>query len=153
MGFYSFIGFLRPAIYIFLLPVYVAYFSEAEYAIYNLMIDFAAIALVMISLKVNNSMVTHYYDYMDEPQAQEDLLSNLFTVSIIIGLVSLGIAWFGGPALFELIFKDESVKFFPYGLIVIAYTVLFEANQCYLSFLKNRKKIIAFTAVMLTHVL
>lgn len=153
MGFYSFIGFLRPAIYFFLLPVYVAYFSEAEYAIYNLMIDFAAISMVLVSLKVNNSMVTHYYDYMDKPKDQEDLLSNLFTISLIIGLFALGLAWIGGEALFELIFKDEAVKFFPYGLIVVAYTVLFEANQCYLSFLKNRKKIMAFTAVMLTHVL
>lgn len=153
MGFYSFIGFLRPAIYFFLLPVYVAYFSEAEYAIYNLMIDFAAISMVLVSLKINNSMVTHYYDYMDDPQAQEDLLSNLFTISILIGLVTIGIAWFGGTPLFELVFKDEAVTFFPYGLIVLAYTVLFEANQCYLTFLKNRKKIIAFTMVMLTHVL
>lgn len=153
MGFYSLIGFLRPAIYIFLLPLYISYFTEAEYAIYNLMIDFAAIAMILVSLKLNTAMVTHYYDYLGQKRVQYEYLRMLYSVSLFLGIITILVMYFLGTPLFGLIFKDEAVRFFPYGMIVVMYTVLFEANQCYVTFVKNEKRIWEFTRIMMTHVL
>ena len=153
MGFYSLIGFLRPAIYVFLLPLYLSFFTSQEYAIYNLMIDVAAIAMILVSLKLNTAMMTHYYDYLDDRRQQIDYLKTLYTGSLLIGLIFTAFIYFTGDFIFDSIFKDEAVRFFPYGMIVILYTLLFEANQVYVTFLKNEKDVWRFSQVMLTHVI
>jgi len=153
MGFYSLVGFLRPAIYIFLLPLYLSFFSGQEYAIYNLMIDFAAIVMVLVSFKLNAAMMTHYYDYLDDKAQQFEHLRSLYSASMIIGVVFTLILYLTGEQLFDLIFKDDAVRFMPYGLIVVIYTMLFEANQCYITFLKNEKDVWRFSLIMLTHVI
>ena len=153
MGFYSLVGFLRPAIYIFLLPLYISYFSAAEYGIYNLMIDVAAIAMILASLKINTAMMTHYYDYMGDEHTQFRYLQNLYTGCLLIGSIFLLSMYFMGPWIFEHVFKDDAITFFPYGMTVMAYAMLFEATQVYLTYLKNKKNIWRFTFIMLFHVI
>lgn len=153
MGFYSLVGFLRPAIYVILLPIYIEFFTEVEYGIYNLMIDFAAIFMILVSFKLNAAMMTHYYDYQNDRAKQLAYLRQLYSGSLYIGMLIAVLMYFAGQPLFSFIFKDEAIRFFPYGMIVVIYTMLFEANQCYLTFLKNDKNIWRFTFIMLTHVL
>ncbi len=153
MGFYSVIGFLRPAVYFFLLPVYIAFFTDAEYAIYNLMIDFAAIAMIVVSFKLNTSMLTHYYDYMGKPAEQKKYLQTLYTSSIILGVIFIALMYLIGPVLFTASFKDDSILFFPYGMIVVIYVALFESNQVYINFLRNEKNVFRYSLVMLVHII
>lgn len=117
------------------------------------MIDVAAISMILVSLKMNTAMMTHYYDFMDDEDKQFEYLRNIYTGCILLGIAFLFVMYFAGEWLFGIMFKDEAVRFFPYGIIVIVYALLFEATQTYLTFLKNRKNVWQFTFIMLLHVL
>jgi len=63
---YSIIGFIRPAIYIFLLPLYLNVFTEVEYAIYDLMMITSSLLMVVATFRLNAAMLTQYYDYYND---------------------------------------------------------------------------------------
>ncbi|NNE13999.1 MAG: hypothetical protein HKN51_03430 [Saprospiraceae bacterium] len=152
MAFYSVLGFLRPAIFIFLLPIYLSDLAVDEYGMYGLMMDFALLSTIFVSLKLNTSMLTNYYDFLGDQLKIKTFLSSTYTFSFLLGLSSIIILYIIGPWLFGNLYSSESLLFFPFGFIVVLFTAITEMNMTYIVYLKNRKDIIKYTVVLLTQV-
>ncbi|NNL91094.1 MAG: hypothetical protein HKO66_02555 [Saprospiraceae bacterium] len=152
MAFYSVLGFLRPAIFIFLLPIYLSDLAVDEYGMYGLMMDFALLSTIFVSLKLNTSMLTNYYDFLGDKLKIKTFLSSTYTFSFLLGLSSIIILYIIGPWLFGNLYSSESLLFFPFGFIVVLFTAITEMNMTYIVYLKNRKDIIKYTVVLLTQV-
>lgn len=150
---YSFVGFLRPAIYIFLLPIYLEFFSDTEYGLYDLMVITGGFMSVIVTFKLNSAMLTQYYDYYNDEQKKRRYLSSLFSVSLFIALLFAIFLYFFGEALFSLVFSSEEVAFFPYGFTVLLYAILSEVNICYYTYLKNEKKLGRYVFIVITQIL
>jgi len=83
---YTFLGFLRPAVYIFLLPLYLHVFSEAEYGLYDLMLIVGHFIMVIAALRLNAAMLTQYYDYQGNEQKKKRFLQSLFSFSLYVSI-------------------------------------------------------------------
>lgn len=155
MAFYSVLGFLRPALNIFLLPLFLnpKFLSEAEFGMYGLMMDFAFISTIFISLKINTAMLINYYDYVDDGSKLQKYLSSTFTFSLIFGVLVAIIFALVGPSVFKLVYASETLSFFPYGFTVVLFTLITEMNLNYIVFLKNKKNVIRYSIVLLTQIL
>lgn len=150
---YSFVGFLRPAIYIFLLPLYLSVFTDAEYGIYDLMVTTGGIMMVIVTLRLNAAMLTQYYDYHGDRKTQRLYLQTLFSASFFIAVLSGLLFYFFGESIFQFVFRSDDVKFFPYGFTILLYALLSEVNACYYIYLKNEKNLTDYVFIILTQVL
>ncbi len=148
MMIYSVLGFLRPAVYILLLPFYTSHLTDLEYGLYNLMLDVGAFAMIIASFKISSAMLTYYYSYVHDRSEVKSYLSSSFSASLLIGAVTVGIFYCIGPYIFPLIFKSEEITFFPYGFTAVAYAAMTEAGMVYLTYLKNEKEIIKYSILV-----
>ncbi len=117
------------------------------------MVDFGMFTMIVITFRLNNAMLTFYYNYMDDRSEQRHYLRNIFTFSIVLAFFIIGIAYYLGPYIFDLVYKSEEVLFFPYGFTVVVYAALSEINQTYYTYLKNKKEIIRYSFVVGTQML
>lgn len=150
---YSFVGFLRPAIYIFLLPIYLEFLTDTEYGLYDLMVITGALLSVVVTLKLNTAMLTQYYDYYYDEDKKRQYLSSLFSVSLFIALIFAVVLFFAGETIFRAVFSSAEVQFFPYGFTVLLYAILSEVNVCYYTFLKNEKSLGKYLFIVLTQII
>ena len=153
MLFYTSLSFIRPAILIILLPIYLSVFSVEEWAIYSLMVVVGSFAFVFVTGRIGSAMLNHYYDYLGDNVMIRRYLQSLFSASIFIGFTVLAFLSLIGEQAFSIIFKSEEILFFPYGITILAYAVLGEINLNYYIFLKNEKNLGRFALVTLTQIL
>ncbi|NNE27555.1 MAG: lipopolysaccharide biosynthesis protein [Saprospiraceae bacterium] len=153
MLFYSLLGFVRPALAIILIPIYLNVFTESEWAVYSLMLVVGGFSMILMTFRLNAAMLTKYYDYFHDRLQLRKYLSTLFTSSIGISIVTLALAYFTGEAIFDYVFESEELLFFPYGFTIIVYAALGEINQSYFTFLRNEKNLKRYALVILTQVL
>jgi len=134
---FSIIGFLRPAINVFLIPLYLACISPEEYGLLSLVLVFSAIVGVFASLRLSAAFQTFYFYYNDDEQTLWNYISQIFTVSFILGLVWFAVFMAIGPYLFQISFTSAEVLFFPYGAIAITNVLMGQATAVYYIYLKN----------------
>lgn len=145
---YGIIGFIRPAIYIFLLPFYLRVFSEDETGLYFLMIDVAGLAMLVIGFRLSSSMLTFYYNYFQEKEKVKEYLKSSYSASILMSALFLIVLYFIGPTIFDLVFEHEEVQFFPYGFTVCVYAALAEINMIYFVYLRNEKDLLKYSLIV-----
>jgi len=150
---YSIVGFIRPAIFIFLLPLYLNVFSEVEYAIYDLMMITLGLLMVFATFRLNAAMLTQYYDYYKDEVLKHRFLSSLFSISILLGTGLIVLGYFFGEWVFGIVFSSEELHFFPNGFYILIYAVLMESNNVYFIYLKNEKHLSRFLFIFLFQVL
>jgi len=141
---FSLIGFLRPAINVFLIPLYLACITPEEYGLLSLVLVFSAVIGVFAGLKLNAAFQTFYFYYNDDEQTLWNYLSQIFTVNFILGLVWFAVFMAIGPYLFQISFASVEVLFFPYGAIAIANVLIGQATAVYYTYLKNGVRIREF---------
>lgn len=144
---FSFIGFLRPAINVFLIPLYLACISPEEYGLLSLVLVFSAIIGVFTSLKLNDAFQTFYFYYNDDEQTLWNYLSQIFTVSFILGLFWFVVLMIIGPYLFDISFASIEALFFPYGAIAIANVLILQVVFIYYTYLKNSIQVREFVVL------
>jgi len=147
------LNFIKPALGIFLLPLYLNVLTGAEYGLYTLMVAVSGIVNITGTFRINSSMTTFYWDYNHDETLTRKYLSQLFSFSLVLSLISFGLLIFLGPLLFELIFKDETVSFYPYGLIVIISALVSATNSVYFIYLKNKKQFAKLSYILLTQII
>jgi len=109
--------------------------------------------MTLVTFRLNSSMLNQYYDYKDSKEKKIKLLSSLFSVSILLSIGFLLIWSLLGEYIFSLAFKSEDVKFYPYGITILAYAALSEINACYYIFIKNERMLGRFLAVTLFQII
>ncbi len=150
---YTFFNFLRPAIGIILLPIYLAVFSPEEFGVYSIHLIIMAIVSVFVTLRLNSAMVTFYYDFNDDPEKLRAYMAGIFKVSLFIGLAVVGVFMVIGPFAFDLIFKSGDILFYDDGFIAISASMFAQVNAGYLTYLKNHKALKGFAVLTLINVL
>lgn len=144
---FTFLGLLRPAIHIFLLPLYLLKISPAEYGILSMVLIFASLVASISGLKLDVAANTFYYDYYNDRNRLYNYLGQIFTINFVIALCFFSFLFLSGSYIFELIFVSEEIRFFPFGIISVAVSLFAAANAIYFSYLKNELKIKEFVSL------
>ena len=69
---YTVLGFLRPAVYLFLVPFYTRHLSTEEFGLYDLMLVVSGFAMIVVGLRLSSGMLTFYYNYVDDKAKQNE---------------------------------------------------------------------------------
>jgi len=117
------------------------------------MIDFGAFMMIIIAGRMSSAMVTYYYNYHNNPKQLKTYLSSTFSLTIYISILVAALFIFGGPYIFDLVYKSDKVTFFPFGILMLAYAALSEIVMIYLIYLKNKKNISKYIAMVLIQVI
>ncbi len=147
------LNFIKPAIGIFLLPLYLNVLSGAEYGLYTLMVAVSGIVNIAGTLRINSSMSTFYWDYNHDERLTKKYLQQLFSFSILLSCMCITFFLLMGPLLFKGIFNDEDITFFPYGIIVVASGLLNAINSVYYIYLKNRKEFNKLSLILFVQII
>lgn len=130
------------------MPLYLHVLTELEYGLNDLMLICGSFFMILVTFRLNAAMLTVYYDYLEDEQKKKEYLRNTFSFSILIGCLMCVLFYFVGEPLFEMIFKAEEAKFFPYGFIVLCYAVIGEINSTYYIYMRNEKDLIGYFLVV-----
>ena len=147
------LNFIKPAIGIFLLPLYLNVLSDAEYGLYTLMVAVSGIVNIAGTFRINAAMSTFYWDYNHDPILSKRYLQQVFSFSFMLSIICLLFFLFLGPLIFKGIFKDETITFFPYGIIVVATGVLNATNSVFYIYLKNRKEFAKLSKIIFVQII
>lgn len=138
---FTLLGFLRPAINVFLLPLYLIKLSPSEYGMLALILVFSSIFGVVVSLRLNVAVNTFYFDYNQDENQLEKYIGQIFSFALLIGLVAFGLISLVGEAAFDFIFNNDSILFYPLGIIAVGQVVLSACNSIYFTYLKNSVRV------------
>ncbi|MHA6280393.1 lipopolysaccharide biosynthesis protein [Salinimicrobium sp. CAU 1759] len=145
---FTILTFLKPAINIFLLPIYLRLLSPEEYGIYTIVITITTLVAAVGGLKISSAIVPFYYDCKTDEEKNK-LLDNIISFIIIFNAFFFIILQLTGPYLFSLVFSSDKIMFFPYISLAIATGMFLPIIEAYSAFVKNEKKIIKYASVQL----
>lgn len=146
------LNFVKPALGVFLIPLYLQCLTTAEYGLYTLMVAVSGIFNIFGTLRINSAMVPFYFDYNHDQNLLYKYLGQLFSFSLVVGSITYVLALVLGPTMFGFIFNDPSVIFYPFGAIVIASGILNAINSVYYIFLKNSKQFGKLSIIILCQI-
>lgn len=149
---FTVLTFLKPAINIFLLPLYLRLMPPEEYGIYTILVTITTLVASVGGLKVSSAIVTFYYDCKTE-QEKNNLLDSTISFILIFNLLFFILLNLIGPFVFPLVFKNESILFFPYINLAIATGMFLPIIQAYNSFVKNEKKVLKYASIQLLFII
>ncbi len=138
------LAFLQPAINFFLLPVYLNYFQPDDYALYTLMIRISSLVSMFAALRINAAMYPFYYDFKKDPKKLDQFLGNVILFSLVSGGLFLLLSLPLGPLAFDWVFGDESITFFPYGIMAVGIGLTEVLFLPFVIYLKNEKKLVYY---------
>lgn len=141
---FTVLGFLRPSIQIFLLPLYLVKLSPSEYGILALIIIFSNLFGTLVGLKLNVAVNTFYFDYNHKQEILKDYIGQVFTFALLLAIISFCFIFLTGQIAFDLIFSSTLISFFPFGIIATAQVLLSTCNSIYFTYLKNSYKVKEF---------
>jgi len=144
---YSAIGFLRPAIQVLLIPLYLVKIPPDQYGILAAVMIFSALVSSVAGLKLDLALKSHYYDFAPQSQARQDYVRQLFSLMILLAVLAFGGFCAVGPWLFERIFSAEEIRFYPLGLLAVSIVLLASINSTYFTLLKNRMEVKTFVVL------
>ncbi len=147
------LGFLRPALSIFLLPIYLKYLEPSDYGVLALITIFSSSLALMGNLRLDSAFQTKYFDYYDDAELLYTYLKNISTAIIILALLLLIFFGFTGPLLFEFIFKEQTINYYPYGFIACIGALSSMCMSPYFIYLRNKLQLKSFALLTLINVL
>lgn len=149
---FTILTFLKPAINILLLPLYLTILPPKEYGIYTIVITITTLVATVGGLKISGAIIPFYYD-CKTVEEKNKLLDNVLSFIILFNsgffLLLLAI----GPTLTSLVFVNDDIRFFPYVSLAIASGMFLPIIQSYTSFVKNEKKIIKYATIQLLFII
>lgn len=138
---YLIIHFFQAGINFLMIFFFINNFTVAEYGIFSLMNGFLAFITLFIAFNLESAMQTFFFDYQSKTQLLEKYITNIISTALISVIMFFVIILFTGPYLFNLLFSNTSISFFPYGFLVLITGGLVAVNQIYYVILKNKQDI------------
>ena len=117
------------------------------------MVTAGGIMTIVVTLRLNAAMLIHYYDYHGNPEQQRKYLQSLFSFSLFMAIGAGLIFAVVGEPIFRFVFKSDAVTFYPYGFIILLYSLLSEVNICYYTYLKNQKNLKDYIFIVVSQML
>ena len=150
---FSLLGFLRPAIKIFLLPLYLVYLTPEDYGILALVTIFSSIVVILSNLRLDGAVRVFYFDFESSSKALWNYMSQIYTTILLMGIILMGVMLFCGPSLMRLSFSSDEVSFYPYGIISLSTAILTSLTSVYYIYLKNEVRLKEYFAYSISFIL
>lgn len=125
---------------IILLPIYIAYLSTDVYGVLSMYLAFSLIVQIIVTYSFDSSLFIHYHEFKHDPKKLSQFVSSAF---IFMLLISLGVGLFlvvAGDFIFKLVFDNDKISFYPYGLFAIATGIFQGLFKIYSNLMQSRQR-------------
>ncbi len=141
---YTVAGALPMASAIILLPFYVGYLPTQVYGALSLYLAFSLFVQILVAYSFDSSTYIHYHEYKGDFKKLSAFISSAFVFMLLIG-VAVGIVLVVlGDLLFDLIFEDQRISFYPFGLMSVAIGIFQALFRVYSNILQSRERPVLF---------
>jgi O-antigen/teichoic acid export membrane protein len=133
-------GALPMASAIILLPFYTEYLATDTLGALWIYLAFTLLVQVFVTFSFDTSIYIHFHDYKNDEDMLAKFTSSSFNLILMIGVCIAGLLLVTGNTIFNLVFTNQKISFFPYGLMA-AVTAVFQSHfKVYTSLLQTRQK-------------
>ncbi|MBS1507356.1 MAG: oligosaccharide flippase family protein [Bacteroidetes bacterium] len=137
---YTLAGTLAPASGLILLPYYLGYLSPSQYGAFALYTGFSLLVQVIVTYSFDASVYNYYHEYKHDKERLGVFVSSAFNFILLVSVVLASLLLLCGDWLFQLVYSESKIEFFPYGVISVFTGVmqaLFKVNN---SLLQTQEK-------------
>lgn len=150
---YSFLFFLQPFVSLVLLqPFYLNYFPSEEYGVLSLMGNYSTLVGMTCALSITAAFFTFYYNYHHNYERLRRFLGQMLMLTLYLSLITTLLLFLFGEGLFQLVFKDETVHFYPYGYWATLQGVAYNFFAPFMAYLRNKKQLRFYAAIQLSNI-
>lgn len=111
---------------VILLPFYIGYLSTSNYGALSIYLAFSLLVQILTTYSFDTSLYIHFHEYKTDKRKLASFVSSAFIFMCIIG-AGVGIIFtIGGELVFNQIFSDRPISFYPYGWMAVM-TGIFQA--------------------------
>jgi len=140
---YTLAGALPMASAILLLPFYIQ-LPTSVYGALSLYLAFSLFVQIVVAYSFDSSTYIHYHEFKNDFSKLSSFISSAFVFMMLIGAGVGLVLVLLGDLLFELIFDDEKISFFPFGLMAVATGIFQALCKVYSNILQSREKPLLF---------
>jgi len=134
---FTLLGFLRPAINVFLLPLYLLKLTPEDYGIMALALSSASLIAIIASMRLDSACRTYYFDYSHDISLLKVYISNIFRISLLVVIVVWSVLYGLGDPLFNLVFVSSEMSYHPYGCIALGTALSYVCTSIFYTYLRN----------------
>jgi len=126
-----------------LLPVYAHYLSAPVYALMILYTGFSALIQIVVTYSFDVSLYNYFHEYKSDPPKLAAYVSSAFAFILLLSLATGIVLAFVGDFVFAKVY-DNSISFYPYGLLSVVTGVFQSVFKVNNSLLQTQEKAVAF---------
>lgn len=141
---YTVAGALPMASAIILLPFYITLLPTSVYGALSLYLAFSLFVQIVVAYSFDSSLYIHYHEYKNDAPKLRSFVSSAFIFMLFISVgvgVTLSLL---GDVVFGLVFKDDKISFFPFGLMAVGIGIFQALFKVYSNLMQSREQPMAF---------
>jgi O-antigen/teichoic acid export membrane protein len=123
---YTVAGSLPVVSAIVLLPFYSFNLSTSDFGALSIYLSFTLLIQYITTYSFDISLYIHFHEFKNDKVKLSSFVSSAFMLMLMIGAGVATLLTISGDLLFDVIFADRSITFYPYGLLASA-TGIFQA--------------------------
>jgi O-antigen/teichoic acid export membrane protein len=137
---YTVAGALPAASAFILLPFYLEYLPEELYGALAICLSFSVFAQILVTYSFDTSLYIHYHELKNDRAKLGAFVSSVFIFLIGWGMTASLILSIAGQFIFDWIFPESKLSFFPFGLMAVSIGVFQAIFKVHSNFLQTREK-------------
>lgn len=125
---------------VILLPFYISLLPTDVYGALSLYLAFALFIQVLVTYSFDSSLYIHFHEFKNDRPTLSSFVSSAFIWMIFSGVLVGLVMSVAGELIFRLVFDDQRISFFPYGLLSVGIGVFQSVFRVYTNFAQSREQ-------------
>lgn len=141
---YSVVGALPYASGVILIPFFTSKLSGVDFGVNALYLSIMYFIQILSTFGLDTYIGIHYFDYKDNKEKLKENIGTVILSLLVLGAFLLIILSVFGTGLFNVIFDNKYLTFFPWGFITILTAVFNGFLKTYSNLLINQQRPVRF---------
>jgi len=142
---YSLVGALPYTTGVILIPFFASQLTPAQFGVNALYLTFMYFVQVIATFGMDTYLGINYFEHKDNKQKLNEFVGTVLITMTVVGTVVGVLLLIGGSSIFSIVFQDDdTMQFFPFGLITVFSAIFNGYYKSYSSLLINQQRPVRF---------
>lgn len=127
-----------------LMPFYMIFLSKEVFGVLGLYLAVSLLVQILTVYSFDTSIYIHYHEYKNDNKKLSAFVSSAFIFMMLIGIAVGLVFTIAGDLIFDFVFADKTMSFYPFGLLAMITGVFQGLFKVYVSLLQSKEEPEAF---------